>query len=107
MSDLPTARTAVSSGVSSLGQNQWQSLKQRGSKLFFDGFRTLFNAAGLDTATKNLRRYRSAVGGTQAYSDQEIEKHPPVTEAEDTNRTLFTSRTLVGMIDNKDLNERC
>lgn len=106
MSDLPTARMAVSSGISSLGQNQWESLKQRGSKLFFDGFRTVFGLAGLDTAAKNLRRYRSAVGGTQVYSDREIDEHLPVTEAEDTNRTLFSSRTLIGKTDNKDINDR-
>ena len=106
MSDLPTARTAVSSGVSSLGRNQWESLKQRGSKLFFDGFRTVFDLAGLDTAAKNLRRYRSAAGGTQTYSDKEIEEHPLVTEAEDSNRTLFTSRSLTGQTQNVNLNNR-
>lgn len=106
MSDLPTARTSVSSAASTMSESQRAGLRRFGSKLFFDGFRTLFGGLGLDTAAKNLRRYRSGVGGTQAYSDQEIEEHPLITEAEDTNRTLFTSRTLVGKRDNKDLNDR-
>ena len=84
-------------------QGQRTALRRAGSKLFFDGFRTLFSALGLDTAAKNLRRYRSGLGGTQVYSDREIEEHPLITEAEDTNRTRITSRTLPALTDRKDL----
>lgn len=106
MSDLPNTRMAVTSAASLLSDEQKARVRQFGAKAFFDGFRTLFGVAGLDTAAKNLRRYRSAVGGTQVYSDQEIEEHPLITEAEDTNRSQFTARTLTGQTDNEELNSR-
>jgi hypothetical protein len=87
-------------------QEQRTAMRRTGSKLFFDGFRNLFGGLGLDTAAKNLRRYRSGLGGTQVYSDQEIEEHPLITEAEDTNRTRITSRTLTAQTDDKSFNDR-
>lgn len=59
----------------------------------------------LDTAAKNLRRYRSATGGIQDYSDEEIEEHPLVTEAEDRNRRRFVASTLTATSGN-DYNNR-
>jgi hypothetical protein len=55
----------------------------------------------LDTAAKNLRRYRSAVGGVHEYTDHEIEEHPLITEAEDSNRSQFIAKTLTGTAGNE------
>jgi hypothetical protein len=106
MSDLPNTRMAVTSAASLLGNEQKARVRQFGAKAFFDGFRTLFGIAELDTAAKNPRRYRSAVGGTQVYSDQEIEEHPLITEAEDSNRTRFLAQTVTAQSGNNYNNDR-
>jgi hypothetical protein len=68
----------------------------RNARTFFDLAERTFDLVGLDTAAENLRRYRSGVGGTRRYDDDEIESHLPVTEAEDTNRTQFEADTFTG-----------
>lgn len=97
--------TAFRTVTSLLSDEQKARLRQSGSKAFFDGFSSLFGAAGLDTAAKNLRRYRSAKGGIQDYSDEEIEDHSLVTEAEDSNRSRFVASTLTATSGN-DYNNR-
>jgi hypothetical protein len=94
------------SSFSDEGQRQQRAgLAQARSKLFFDSAQTLFGMFGLDTAAKNLRRYRSGIGGTQTYSDEEIAEHDLITEAEDRNRTRFISQTLTARTGKEDLND--
>lgn len=87
-------------------EEQRADLKRRGSHAFFGLAEGLFGALGLDTAAGNLRRYRGARGGSRAYTDKEIEEHPLVTEAEDTNRTKFTAQTLTGKSKNVSNNNK-
>lgn len=69
---------------------------------FMDLARGIFYILGFDTAVDNMRRYRSARGGTQTYTADEMSKHPAYDDAIDHNRTMFESRTFTGNTDKDD-----
>ncbi len=84
----------------------FDDLAARGSRLFFDAAESAFRTLGLSDAARNLRRYRSAQGGTLNFTDDQIARHEPILEAEDLNRTRFEAGTFIGKTGDSDLNAR-
>ncbi len=84
----------------------FDDLAAPGARLFFGAAEGIFRTLGLSDAAANLRRYRSAQGGTLNFSDSQIAKHEPILEAEDTNRTRFETATFIAKTEKPGLNAR-
>lgn len=89
-------------GIASSIRNKADAVAGGAARAYFGTAEGAFRGLGLADAATNLRHYRGATGIQRDFTDEQIAKHLPITEAEDENRTRFATRTFIGQTNNNE-----